>query len=187
MRTADTARFAKHETMQVLWTQILKTQWPALEMLREKSAHHGDIANDRRAGQTTFRDQESLIVSCELPQSGPVCRWPSRGNGAAASQKLQQLSASHCIAAPSYVATVGVKLADSLLVKSCQPRNTAALEPMAQAHDQCTLGSYSLRGVTLASEERRKSVNIRREWPGADTLHGCLNSILPNYRHRSSP
>src|SRR5437016_9420113 len=184
MRTADTARFTKPETMQVLWAQILKTQWPALEMLREKSAHHGDIANDRREGQTTFRDQESLIVSRELSHSGPVCIWPSRGNGAEAAQKLQQLSASPYIAAPSYVATVGVKLADPLLVKSCQPRNTVALEPVAQAHDQCTLGSYGLRGVTLASEQRRKSANIRRERHCADTLRGCPNSIRRNYRRR---
>src|SRR5437867_3583591 len=124
MRTADTARFTKHETMQDLWAQILKTQWPALEMLREKSAHHGDIANDRREGQTTFRDQESLIVSCELPNSGSVCVWPSRRNSAATAQKLQQLSASHYIAAPPCVATVRVKLVDPLLVKTCQPRNT---------------------------------------------------------------
>src|SRR5213593_4846894 len=187
MRTTDTARFTKHETMQVLWAQILKTQWPALEMLREKSAHHGDIANDRREGQTTFRDQESLIVLCELPLSGPVSIWPSRGNGAKAAQKLQQLSASRYIAAPSYVATVGVKLADPLLVKSCQPRNTVALEPVAQAHDQCSLGSYGLRGVTLAREKLRKSVDITRECPGTDTFRGCPNSILPNYCHRSSP
>jgi hypothetical protein len=84
MRPTDTARFAKHETMQVLWAQILKTQWPAREVLGEKSAHHGEIANDRRAGQTTFRDQESLIVSSKLPKSGSVCVWPSRRNGAKA-------------------------------------------------------------------------------------------------------
>jgi hypothetical protein len=55
MRTTDTASFTQHEAMQVLWAQILKTQWPALEMLHEKSPHYGDIANDRRAGQTAFR------------------------------------------------------------------------------------------------------------------------------------
>src|SRR5438128_4965967 len=148
MRTTDTARFTKHEAMQVLWAQILKTQWPALEMLHEKSPHDGEIANDRRAGQTAFRDRESLVVSCELPQSGSVCVWPSRSNGAEAAQKLQQLSASRYITAPACVATVRVKLVDPLLVKSCQPRNTAAFEPVAQLGDQCTFGSYGLRGVT---------------------------------------
>jgi hypothetical protein len=187
MRTTDTARFTKHEAMQVLWAQILKTQWPALEMLREKSARHSEIANDRRAGQTPFRDQESLIVSCELPQSGSVCVWPSQRNGAEAAQKFQQLSASRYIAPPSCVGTVRVKLVDPLLVKSCQRRNTATFEPGTQVGDQCTFGSYGLRGVTLASEERRKPLNVRREWPGADALGGCRSSILPNNRHRSSP
>jgi hypothetical protein len=177
----------EHETMQVLWAQILKTQWPAFEMLRQKSAHYGKIANDRRAGQTTFRDQKSLIVSCEPPKSGSVCLWPPRRNGAETAQKLQQLPAGHYIAASSCVAAVRVKLLDSLLVKSCHPRNTVALEPVAQVGDQCTLGSYGLRGITLASEERRKSVDVRRECPGADALRKCPNSVLLNNRHRSSP
>jgi hypothetical protein len=141
MRTTDTARFSKHEAMQVLWAQILKTQRPALEMLRDKSPHHSEIANDRRAGQSAFRGQESLIVSCELPQSGSVWVWPSRSNCAEAAQKLQQLSARRCIATPTGAATVRVKLVDPLFVKSCQPRNTAALEPVAQLGDQCTFGS----------------------------------------------
>jgi hypothetical protein len=77
--------------------------------------------------------------------------WPSRSNGAESAQKLQQLSASRYVAAPACVATARVKLMDPLLVKSCQPRNTAAFEPAAQLADQCTFGSYGLRGITFAS------------------------------------
>src|SRR5205823_4779948 len=168
MRTTDTARFTKHEAMQVLWTQILKTQCPPLEMLREKFPHHGEIANHRRAGQSALRDQESLVVSCEPPQSGLVCVLPSRRNSAGAAQKLQQLSASRYITAPACVPTVRVKLVDPLLVKCCQPRNTAAFEPVAQLGDQCTFGSYGLSGVTFASKESHKPLDVRCQWPGAD-------------------
>ena len=79
MRTTDTARFIKHETMQVLWAQILKTQWPALEMLGEKSAHHGEIANDRRAGQASLfgsasePEDDTKAVAATLPD---IPEWP---------------------------------------------------------------------------------------------------------------
>ena len=58
---------------------------------------------------------------------------------------------------------------------------------VAEVADQCTLGSYGLRDVTLASEERRKLLDVRRQWPGVGALSGCRNSTLPNNRHRSSP
>jgi len=38
-------------------------------------------------------------------------------------------------------ATVRVKLVDPLFIKSCQVRNTAAFEPVAQVGDQCTFGA----------------------------------------------
>jgi hypothetical protein len=149
--------------MQVPWAQILKAQCLAPELFRQKSPHDGEIAHDRRAGQATLRAQESLIVPEELVQRRSVyVWWRQRRNDTEAAQEREHLPAGGHIATPACVATVRVKLGDPRFVKSGQ-RRSAVREPVAESRDPSTLGSNGLRGVPLASEEPRKSIDVRGE------------------------
>jgi hypothetical protein len=61
---------------------------------------------------------------------------------------------------------VGVKLCESLLIQFGE-RRSALLQPTAEIRYQRTLGLYRGRGVILACEELRKSIDVSSDWVNA--------------------
>src|SRR5664279_3233106 len=160
-------------------------QHAAGNLLGQKTPNDGQIVNQRRWRQTTFRTQKSRELANKLTHGTRIHFQRRRLNATEITQISEQLLAGGHVAAPLPAAMILVKLAKTRLVEPVQ-RKPTHFEPTAEIRHEHTLCLHRVRGITPAAEQCSESTNVRRQWARAG-LGGWRGYGAVPINHRPSP